>query len=147
VEPAGGGRAQRVKGPADIRLETNLDVIVRVDLRRKATQVDDALVPTRVDPYRIELLELVPHADDHIRLVEAEVHVVVAHEPYGAERVRVVGGEDALTMEGGGNRQAKQLREMTERPRRSAACCAMAGEHDGPAGLVEHRRRPLDLGG
>ncbi len=66
--------------------------------------MDDLLVPGRVDPDGIELLELVPHADDHICIVKPEVDVVVTHEADGAEGVGVIVGEHTLAVERGRHR-------------------------------------------
>ena len=70
---------------ADVGGETDGDVVVHVDLGREPVHVDDPGGTARVDPDRVELLKFVAGRDDHIGPVEAEVDVVVAHEPDRAE--------------------------------------------------------------
>ena len=147
VEAGGRGGGQRVEGPADVGLDPDLDVVVGVHLGRDPAQVDDALVPVGVDPHRIELLELVADADDHVRLVEAEVDVVVAHESHRAERI----ADD--------RRGTRPCRGRSWRPagpaaRRSAASASAAPLRAAPCpartmgrlARVEHGRRTGDLG-
>ena len=107
--------------------------------------MEDSLVTGGVDPHRIELLQLVAHADDHVRLVEPEVDVVVAHEPHRAKRMGVVVGEHALAVKGGGNREAQLLGEASERAGGARPGCSVPGQDDGPAAAVEHRRGAPDL--
>ena len=145
LEPAGRGGSQGVQGPADVGLDADLDVIVGVHLGRDATQVQDPLVTARVDPHRIELLQFIADADDHVRLVETEVDIVVAHEPHRAKRVRVVVREHPLAVKGGSHRQAQLLGEAPYSGRRVGPGRPVPGQDDGQAGPVEHRRSPLDL--
>ena len=111
-------------------MNADLDVVVRVHLGREATQMEDSLVSARVDPHRIELLQLVADADDHVRLVETKVDVVMAHEPHRAECVRVIVGEHALAVEGSGHRDAELLREALQGSRRAGPGRAVPGQHD-----------------
>ena len=76
--------------------------------------MDDLLVPGRVDPDGIELLEFVPDADDHVCIVKPEVDVVVAHEADGTEGVWVIVGEHALAVKGGRHRETQQLGETQQ---------------------------------
>ena len=96
------------------------------------------VVAAGVDPDRVELLQLVADGDDHVRAVEAEVDVVAAHEPDGAQRQRVVVGEDALAVEGRGDRDAERLGEAAQgrgrAPARAAPCPAST---IGCAGLAQ----------
>ena len=147
LETAAGGSGQGFEGPADIRLDPHLDVIVRVDLGREPAQVEDALVPAGVDPLWIEFLELIAHADDHIGLVETEVHMVVAHEAHRAESIRVVVGKDPLSMEGGRNGKSQHLGEADQGSCRAAPRRTVAGEHDRSAGPIEHGGHARDLRG
>ena len=107
--------------------------------------MDDPLVAVRVDPHRIELLEFVADADDHVRLVETEVDVVVTHEPHRAEGVRMIVGEHPLAVKGRGNREAQQFGEAPQGLGRTAAGRAVPGQDDGPAGPVEHGGGTGDL--
>ena len=83
-------------------------------------------------------MELVAHADDHIRLVEPEVDVVATHEPHRAERMGVVVGEHALAVKGRDDREAQLLGEPAQSAGRGAAGRAVAGQDDGPVTAVEH---------
>lgn len=111
-------------------------------------QVDDALVPVRIDLQRVELLDLVPHADQHVCRVEAEVGVVVAHKAHSTQCVRVVVREDALSVEGGRHRYVQPFGKSQQG--RGSACpgSTMTGEHhrmlrrcDDLSGAGDLRRR------
>ena len=106
---------QGIEALADVRLQPHRDVVVDVDLGREAVDVDDLLVAVGIDANRIEFLELVADRHDRIRLVESEVHVVVAHEADGAQRLRVVVREHPLAVEGGRNRHAQSLGKADQR--------------------------------
>ena len=116
VRSVAAARASRLL--ADVGLETDGHVVVAVDLGRKAMDVDDLLVALRIDADRIELLELVAHGDDHVGVVEAEIDIVVAHEPDRAEGLGVVVGKDPLAVERGGHRDAERVRRSGEGCRR-----------------------------
>ena len=73
--------------------------------------MDDPLVPARVDPHRVELLEFVADAHDHVSIVEPEVDVVVAHEADRSERVGVIVGEHTLAVKRRGDREPQELGE------------------------------------
>lgn len=118
-----------------------------VDLGGEAMDVDDLFVAQRIDPSRVELLELIAHRDDHISSVEPEVDIVVSHEPDSSEREGVVVGEDALAVEGGGHRYAKRLGEAVEASPRVGPRRAVAGEHDRVDGGPQDRRRSIHLRG
>ena len=105
-----------------------------VHLGRDATQVQDLLVAAWVDPDRIELLQFIADADDHVRLVETEVDIVVAHEPHRAKRVRVIVREHPLVVKGGSHRQAQLLGEAPHSGRRAGPDRPVPGQDDGPAG-------------
>ena len=66
VEASAHGGGQGVEAAPDIGLQAHRDVVVGVHLGREPMDVDDLLVAHRVDPDRVELLELVAHGDDHI---------------------------------------------------------------------------------
>ncbi len=70
----------------DFGVQSDGDVVVRIDLGGEPVQVDDLGVAVRVDPHRVELLQFIPDGNDQVRAVEAEVDVVVAHEPHRAQR-------------------------------------------------------------
>ena len=134
----GGGGRQCVKGPADVGLDPDLDVIVGINLGGDPAHVDDPLVAFRVDPHRIELLELVADADDHVRLVKTEVYVVVTHESHRTEAVRMIVGEHPFAVKGRGNREAQQFGEAPQGLGRTAPSRTVPGQDDGTAGPVEH---------
>ena len=99
---------------------------MEIDFGGELVDVDDLLVTLGIDAHRIELLEFVPDRHDRVGLVETEVHIVVTHEPDGAERLRMVVREDAFAMERRGDRDAQSLGESDQRrtrvgPRRSVA--------------------------
>ena len=98
-----GGR-ERVERLGQIALDADCHRIVGVDLGGESAQVQDALLAVRVDFHGVELLHLVPDADQDVGRVEAEVAVVVTHETDRTERVRMVVREDAFTVEGGRDR-------------------------------------------
>jgi len=56
----------------DISPHLHRDAVIGVHHRGKAMQVDDLLVSPGVDAQRRELLQFIAHADNHIRLIEAE---------------------------------------------------------------------------
>ena len=107
--------------------------------------MDDLLVPAGVDPDRVELLEFVADADDHVRIVKPEVDVVVTHEPDGTEGVRVIVGEHTLAVKRGRHRETQQLGEAQQRVGRSRTGCSVPGQDDGSLARVEHCGRPRDL--
>ena len=145
LPPAGGCGGQSVQGAADVSLDTDLDVVAGINFRGEPAQVQDPLVPARVDPGRVELLQLIAGADDYVRLIESEVNVVMPHEPHRAKGIRVVIGEDPLAVEGGCHRQAQLLGEAPHSARRAGPGGPVAGEHDRLPRAAEHRRSPLDL--
>ena len=77
--------------------------------------MDDLLVPIGIDPDRVKFLELVANADDDVRIVKAEVDVVVAHESNRSEGVWMIVWEDALAVERGRNWKAEQIGEFEQR--------------------------------
>ncbi len=109
--------------------------------------VDDLLVAQRIDPSRVELLELVADRDDHIGSVEPEVDIVVLHEPDSSECEGVVVREDPLAVEGGGHRYPKRLGEAAKAAPRVGPGGAVAGEHDRVDGGPQDRRRSIHLRG
>ena len=133
---------QRVEAAADVGVQAHGDVVVDVDLGRKAVHVDDLGVAARVDADRIELLQFVAGGDDDVGLVEPEVHVVVAHEADGAERQRMVVGHHALAVERRRDRHAERLGEPSDRAERIAAGGAVAGEQHRIARRRAGSRRP-----
>ena len=141
----GDGFGQRVQAAADVGVQPDGHVVVRVHLGGKPVQVDDLLVAARVDPGRVELLQLVADGDDQVGAVEAEVDVVVPHEPHRAQRQRVVVGEHALAVEGGRHRDAQRLGEAAQGRARPGPRGAVAGQHDRAGRRAQQRRRPLDL--
>ena len=152
--PVRGGRGaradrggQRVQAAPDVGVQPDGDVVVRVHLGGKAVQVDDLRVALRVDPRRVELLQLVADGDDQVGAVEAEVDVVVPHEPHRAQRQRVVVGEHALAVERGRHRDAQRLGEAAQGRAGPGARGTVAGQHDRGARRAQQRRRPLDLPG
>ncbi len=98
--------------------------------------MQDRLVPARVDPRRVELLQLLADGHDHVRLIESEVDVVMPHEPHRAQGVRVVVREHALAMEGRRHRQAQLLGEAPQGARRPGP----GGPRDQPARPADGRR-------
>jgi hypothetical protein len=48
-----------VQGRADAGLDTDLDVVAGIKLGREPAQMQDPLGPARVDPRRVELLQLI----------------------------------------------------------------------------------------
>ncbi len=121
---------QRVEAPADVGLEPDRDVVVEIDFGGELVNVDDLLVTLGIDAHRIELLEFVPDRHDRIGLVETEVHIVMTHEPDGAERLRMVVREDAFAMERRGDRDAQSLGESDERRTRVGARRSVARQDD-----------------
>ena len=99
----------------------------------------DPLVPARVDPRRVELLQLIADADDHVRLIESEIDIVMPHEPHRAQCVPVVVGEHALAVEGGRHRQAQLLGKAPQRARPGPGS-PVTSQHDRLTGAVQHRR-------
>src|ERR1039458_8894356 len=96
-------------------------------------------------PHRVELLQLIADTDDHVRLVETEVDVVVAHEPHSTQCVWVIVREHTLAVKGGGDRDAELFGEALQGGRGAAPGRSVPGEHDWAASPVEHGRRPSDL--
>ena len=146
--PAGAradGLGQRVQAAADVGVQPDGHVVVRVHLGGEPVQVDDLGVAVRVDPRRVELLQLVADGDDEVGAVEAEVDVVVPHEPHRAQRQRVVVGEHALAVERGRHRDAQHLGEAAQGRARPGARGAVAGQHDRASRRTQQRRRPLHL--
>src|SRR6202021_1515848 len=76
---------------------------------RETTEMDDLLVARRVDPHRVELLEFVADAHDHVRIVKPEVDIVVAHEADRSQGMAVIVGKDAFAVKGRGDRGADEL--------------------------------------
>ena len=145
LPPASGRGGQSVQGRADVGLDTDLDIVAGINLGREPAQMQDPLVPARVDPRRVELLQLIADADDYVRRIESKVDVIMPHEPHRAQGVRVVVGEHALAVEGGCHRQAQLLREAPQSARRPGPGGPMTSQHDRSPGAAQHRRGPLDL--
>ena len=109
--------------------------------------VDDLLVGLRVDPDRVELLQLVADRDDDVGVVEPEVDVVVPHEPERPDAVGVVVGHHALAVEGVGHRDAELLGEPHQGGGRVGAGGAVPGQHHRPLGLAQDVDRARHLAG
>ena len=99
----------------DFRVQSDSDVVVRIDFGGEPVQMNDLGVAARVDSDRVELLQLIPDGDDQVGLVEAEVDVVVAHEPDRPQGQRVIVGEHALPVEGGRHGDVQGLGEADQR--------------------------------
>ncbi len=132
---------------ADVGLQPHRHGVVPVDLGREPVDVDDLLVAARVDADGIELLELVAHGHQHVRLIEAEIDVVVAHEPHGAQGLGVVVGQHALAVERRHDGERQPLGEPLQRRPGPGPGRPVAGQHDGAPRPPQHGDRPGHLVG
>src|ERR1039457_2807870 len=116
-----------VEAVPDLGVRPDSDVVVRIDLGGEPVQMDDLGVAARVDPDRVELLQLIPDGDDQVRAVEAEVGIVVAHEPHRAQGQRVIVREHALAVERSSDRDAERLSETAHGLARARPRCPVPG--------------------
>ena len=141
-ETLGGQRRERRGNvPGHIRS----DVVMGVHHRPEAVQVNDLLVFQGVDPGRGKLLQFVADADNHIRLVEAEVDIIVHHEAHGAQGIGVIVRENPLAVKGRGHRDAELLGELDQGRLGLVAGGAVPRQDDGGFGGLKDRRRLGDL--
>ena len=138
---------QRIKAASDVGVQPDRDVVVGVHFGGKAVEVDDPRVAAWIDPDWVELLQLVTGGDDDIGLVEAEIHVVMAHETDCTECERVVVGHDALAVKRCRDRDVERLGESAYRFRRSGSGSAVTGQQDGIARGAQNLCGTLHLGG
>ena len=111
----------------------------------KSSQMDDLLVSLGVDARRGELLQFIAHADNHIRLIEAEIDIIVHDEAHGPEGVGVVVRKDALAVEGGGHRNLQLFGKLDQGLLRLVAHRPVPGQDDGEPGRLQHLRGLGDL--
>src|SRR2546428_2052767 len=89
--------------------------MVGVELRRIAMNVDDLLVAFWIYFYWTEPLHVIPDTYNDVRLVEAKIRIVVDHESYRTERVRMVVRKDSFAHERRGDGDVKTLGETNQR--------------------------------
>ena len=103
------------------------------------------LSPSRVDPDRVELLQLVADGDDDVGVVEAEVDVVVPHEPDRAEGVGWSSGNTPLPWKVLATGRPSFSEKRTQGVGRAGPGGAVAGQHDRAAAARSTAARPRDL--
>ena len=109
-------------------------------------QMNDFFVSGGIEPRRRELLQFIAHADNHIRLIEAEVDIIVHHEAHGPEGVGVVVRKDPLAVEGRGHRNLQLFGEADQGLLRPVAGRPVSGQDDGGPGRLQQPGRLGDLG-
>src|SRR5438552_165605 len=90
-------------------------MVVGVNLSRIAMDVNNLLVTIRVDLHWIKLLHVIPDTYDDVRLVEAKICIIMNHESYRTERVRMVVRKDSFAHERRGDGDVKTLGETNQR--------------------------------
>ena len=139
--------ARAVQGGGNVPLHVHRDVVIGIHHGRKAVQVNDLLVSLGVDPHRGKFLQFIAHADNHIRLIEAEIDIIVHHETHGPQGVRVIVRKDALAVEGRGHRNLQPFGETDQGLLGLVARRPVSGQDDGALGRLQHRGGLGDLGG
>ncbi|SKU26856.1 Uncharacterised protein [Mycobacteroides abscessus subsp. abscessus] len=122
------GLGERVHRGADITDDSHRHRIVGVDFGREPMEMDDLLVAMRVDPHRVELLQLIPHRNNDVGVLKAEIGVVTPHKADRPHAVRMVIGHRTLTVEGVGHRHTELLGEPNQCRRRTSTSGAVTGK-------------------
>src|SRR3954451_23728963 len=125
VEPLRAAAVRDVAAPlgqprdhvVDVADELDLGLEVLVDLRRLGIDDHDLLVAPGVPVRRGMLDEVVADRDDHVGVFEAGHRVVARVEADRAQRMAVVGIDDALAHERLGDRDAGRAAELAQRGR------------------------------
>src|SRR5438094_7023090 len=106
-------------------------MIVGVNLSRITMDVNNLLVTIRIDLHRIKLLHVITDTQNHICLVEAKVCIIVDHESYRTERVRMVVGKDSLAHEGRCDGDVETLGKANQRFSSMITDCSVSREENG----------------
>src|SRR5438552_4758164 len=106
-------------------------MVVGVNLSRIAMDVNNLLVTIRVDLHWIKLLHVIPDTYDDVRLVEAKICIIMNHESYRTERVRMVVRKDSLAHEGRCDGDVETLGETNQRFSSMIADSAVSREENG----------------